>query len=336
MKKLSIILIASILALITFEIFLKYSPFEYGLSPGRYDSEIGVWHKKNFSAYCISECYKNRYIYNEKGLPKEITPYDTNKNDIVLLGDSFVEAMMVKNEQIIHNELAKQLNLKYNVLNYGVSGTSPVQAFIILKKKVDFSRLKYIIQFVELDGDLLEVNPQNHNSMSRPKVYVTFNSLTDYHVIPPRAITFKDKVSDFLGEYQLYFFIKKLIYSIQEKLAKKTSKNIKNEHKEKDLSENWRNLEGAIFQTYQLAKQHHVKFLLAINSRDEKKKEQLKTFLKTHNIPSLSLQDQAKEMDIKLKRYKCDAHWTDATHGEIAHIIIESGFFHIDHIPHSF
>ena len=327
MKKLSIILLVSILTLITFEFFLKYSPFEYGISPGRYDKDIGVWHKKNFSGYCISECYRNKYIYNEKGLPKEIKPYDSNKNDIVLLGDSFVEAMMVKNEQIIHNELSKQLNFKYNVLNYGVSGTSPVQAFIILKKKVDFSHLKYIIQFIELDGDLLEVTPQGHSKMSRPKVYVTFKSLNNYHVIPPHDITLKDKISDFLGEYQLYFFIKKLIYSIQKKLIQKTSKSTKSEQKVKDLSENWRILEGSIFQTYQLAKQHHVKFLLVINSRDEHKKEQLESFLNRQEIPSLSLQDQAKEMNIELKRYKCDAHWTDATHGEIARILIASDFF---------
>jgi len=327
MKNLLIFILVLILALVTFEFFLKYSPFEYGISPGQYDKDIGVWHKKNFTGYSISECYKNQYIYNEKGIPKEIQPYDNSKKDIVLLGDSFVEAMMVKNENIIHNQLAKQFNFKYNVLNYGVSGTSPIQAFVILQKKVDLSNLKYIIQFVELDGDLLEVNPQSHNSMSRPKVYVAFKSLKEYQVIPPRAITLKDKVSDFLGNYQLYFFIKKVIYSVQKKLVNHTFNKEKTREKPVDLSENWRNLEGAIFQTYQLAKQHNIKFLLAINSQDEQKKEQLQSFLKSHEIPSLSIQDKAKEMNITLETYECDAHWTDKTHQKVADIIMQSGFF---------
>jgi len=327
MKKLFIFLLAAILALFTFEIFLKHSPFEYGISPGVYDKDIGVWHKKNFSGYSISECYKNKYIYNDKGLPKEIKPYDTQKDDIVLLGDSFVEAMMVRNEQIVHNEMAKQLDFKYNVLNYGVSGTSPIQAFVILQKKVDFSRLKYIVQFVELDGDIMEVNPQDQNSMGRPKAYVAFKSLTNYQIIPPRPITLKDKIGDFLGDYQIYFFIKKLTYSLQQKLSNKAVEpTVKKEKEEVDLSENWRNLEGAIFQTHQLAKKHHIKFLLAINAKDEKKKEQLQTFLKAHNIPSLSIQDEAKRRGVELKSYVCDAHWTDETHGKIANLILNTGF----------
>jgi hypothetical protein len=327
MKKLSISILAAILALVTFEFFLKYSPFEYGISPGIYDKEIGVWHKKNFSGYSISECYRNRYIYNDKGLPKELKPYDSKKNDIVLLGDSFVEAMMVKNEQIIHNELAKRVDFKYNVLNYGVSGTSPIQAFMILQKKVDFTHLKYVIQFIELNGDILEVNPKNINSMGRPKVHVDFTSLTNYKVIPPRDITIKDKVGDFLGEYQIYFFIKQLVYSLQTKLSKnKPKEKLVKGKKIPNLSKNWLNLEGSIFQTYQIAKKHNIKFLVIINHRDVKKKERLQKFLKAQNIPSLSIQEEANKKGIKLVTYKCDAHWTDETHGKVAQIIIDSGF----------
>ena len=322
MKKTIIFTLALLLALLSFELFLKYSPFEYGTSPGLYDKDIGVWHKKNFSGYSIKECYKTKYYYDDKGLPKSTKVYDKNKDDIVFLGDSFVEAVMIENPYIIHNAFAKDLNYKYNVLNYGLSGTSAIQSFMIFKKKVNLAKTKYAIEFVELDGDLLEVDYKTHNNMSRPKVFLDFKSLTDYKVIPPRTITLKDKVGDFLGDYQIYFFIKKLIYSLQEK----ATTPIKKEKIETDLSRNWLYLQASIYQTYLLAKQNNIKFLLIINAKDEKKKEKLKAFLKKENIPFMSIQEEAEKKGIELKTFSCDGHWVKETHDDISRIIFESGF----------
>ncbi|CAA6817622.1 MAG: Unknown protein [uncultured Sulfurovum sp.] len=322
MKKTIIFILSLFLALLGFELFLKYSPFEYGTSPGEYDKDIGVWHKKNFSGYSISECYKTKYYYDDKGLPKSTKPYDKEKDDIVFLGDSFVEAVMIPNPHIIHNAFAKHLNYKYNVLNYGLSGTSAVQSFMILKKKVNLAKTDYVIEFVELDGDLLEVDYQSHNSMSRPKVYLDFKSLTEYKVIPPRAINLKDKVGDFLGNYQIYFFIKKLIYSLQKKITTPTTKKEVVEN----LSKNWLYLQASIYQTYLLAKQNNIKFLLIINAKDTKNKDKLTTFLKKENIPFMSIQEVAEEKGIELQTFSCDGHWTKETHNDISKIILESGF----------
>ena len=322
MKKILTFVLTLLLILLCFEVFLKYSPFEYGTSPGIYDKEIGVWHKKNFSGYSITECYKTKYYYDEKGLPKSTKAYDNNKEDIVFLGDSFVEAVMIENPYIVHNSFAKDLNYKYNVLNYGLSGTSAIQAFMIFKKKVNLAKTKYAIEFVELDGDLLEVDYKSHNNMSRPKVYLDFQSLTDYKVIPPRNISIKDKVSDFLGDYQIYFFIKKLIYSLQKKVTSsvEVKKTVMN------LDRNWLFLQASIYQTYLLAKQNNIKFLLIINAKDKQKKEKLKAFLQKENIPFMSIQEEATKRGIELKTFSCDAHWVKETHEDIAQIIFESGF----------
>jgi len=321
MKKTIIFITASILALISFEFFLKYSPFEYGTSPGVYDKDIGVWHKKNFSGYSISECYKTKYYYDDKGLPKSTKTYDKNKDDIVFLGDSFVEAVMIENPYIMHNAFAKNLNYSHNVLNYGLSGTSVIQSFMILKKKVNLAKTKYVIEFVSLDGDLLEMDYKQHNNMSRPKVYLDVKSLKNYKVIPPRAITLRDKVGDFLGNYQIYFFIKKLIYSLQEK----TARPIKKEATPK-FSKDWLTLQASIYQTYLLAKENDINFLLIISAKDTKKKEKLKAFLQKENIPFMSIQEEATKRGIELQTFSCDAHWTKEAHHEISKIIFESGF----------
>jgi len=323
MKKTIIFTLSLLVSLISFEFFLRYSPFEYGTSPGIYDKEIGVWHKKNFSGYSISECYKTKYYYDEKGLPKSTKVYDENKNDIVFLGDSFVEAVMIENSGIIHNVLAKELNYKYNVLNYGLSGTSVVQSFMIFKNKVNLNKTKYAIEFVELDGDILEVNYQSHNKMARPKVYLNFKSLNKYKIIPPREITLKDKIGDFLGDYQIYFFIKKLIFSIK----KRTTPSIKEKKKTiLNLSQNWLNLEASIYQSYLLAKKNNIKFLLIINSKKVHNRETLKAFLTKENIPFMSIQEEAQKRGIVLHSLSCEDHWSKESLNDIAKIIFESGF----------
>lgn len=322
MKTTILLLLTLLLALLSFELFLRYSPFEYGTSPAIYDKDIGFWHKKNFSGYSISECYKTKYYFDEQALSKSIKKYDKNKDDIVFFGDSFVEGIMIENPYIMHNALAKDLNYKYNVLNYGLSGTSVIQSFMIFKKKVNLAKTKYAIEFTELDGDLLEVVSQSHNSMSRPQVHLDFNSLTEYNVTPPRPINIKDKIGDFLGNYQIYFFIKKLVYSLQRKITTpKENKKI-----DIDLSKNWLYLQASIYQTYLLAKKNNIKFLLIINAKDKKKKEKLKIFLKRKNIPFISIQEEAEKRGIKLKTFSCDAHWVKETHVDIAKIIFDYGF----------
>lgn len=319
-----IIILALLLALISFELFLKHSPFEYGTSPGVYDKDIGVWHKKNFSGYSITECYKTKYFYDDKGRPKNTKLYDKSKRDIVFLGDSFVEAVMVDNPYIIHNSFARDINYSYNVLNYGLSGTSPVQSFMILKKKVDLARADYVIEFVGLKGDILEVDPLNQNSMSRPKVYIDFQSLNQYKVIPPRKSTIKDKVGDFLGDYQIYFFIKKLIYSLQKRIAPprvETTKEVTPK-----LTKNWLYLKASIYQAYTLSKKNSIKFLLVIDSDNIKQREILKAFLQKEKIPFIMLQEEAEKKGITLKSFSCDAHWTKETHQDVSKIILDSGF----------
>ena len=345
LKKITIITIASFFALILFEIFLKYSPFEYGTSPVIYDKEIGMWHKKNFSGYTIKECYKTKFIFDNKGLPKSIYNYDKNKKDIVILGDSLIEAIMVKNKNIIHNSLAKEFNNKYNFLNYGLSGSSPVQQFIILKNKIDLSNVKYVIHFVNLDGDLRDVDKKNLNKLARPKVYIEFKTLNDYKIIPPRKKNLYDTFGDLLGDYQIYFFIKKSLYYIQNNILK-TQHQI---HNKKDisishikdtttskhslinmqkLSKNWLYLQGAIHQIKKYIKSINNKtiYKIIVISKNSKNIEIIKKFLNKEKIEFVILNEIANKTGISLNGFSCDKHWNDKTHQQIAKLIKDIKF----------
>ena len=230
----------------SFELFLRYSPFTYGLSPVQYDSILGMWHKKQTSGYIIKNCYKTKYIFDNQGLPHNIHTYEQDKSDVILLGDSFIEALMVKNENIIHNALSKEYNHQFNFMNYGLSGTSPIQQFVLLKEKANLSNTKFITQFIFLESDLMDVDSNNLDTLTRPKVFVEFESLDKYKIIPPRNPTLYDKFTDIMGNFELYTFIKKLLYYFKNNLLTKSSHTQKEEIKS-DLTKNWLYLKGAIY-----------------------------------------------------------------------------------------
>jgi len=330
LKKIIVIFLSLIFALIIFELFLKYSPFKYGASPVKYDSQIGMWHKKNYIGYTIKECYKTKYKFNSKGLPSSIYKYDLNKKDVILLGDSYIEAIMVQNKNIIHNALAKEFHGKYNFLNYGLSSTSPVQQFIILKDKVNLYNTKYIIQFIQLEGDLMDVNSKNLSLLARPKVFMNFKDLNHYQIIPPRNETFYDYVGDILDNYQLYTFIKKLLYYIKDNIISKNNQSsIKViPKKNKELFNNWLFLEGAIHQTNKYIKilNGNIKYKVIVNSKNNKNKIKIKNFLENEGIEFIFLDDMLEINNIRYTIFKCDGHWDDELHKNIAKMIKNSGF----------
>ena len=329
MKRNFIIFFSAILAVILFEVFLRYSPFSYGRSPVEYDSIIGMWHKKQYSNYIINTCYKTLYSFDKNGLPKNVHNYDKNKQDVVLLGDSFIEALMVKNENIIHNSLSKEYNHKYNFMNYALSGTSPTQQFIILKKKVNLSNTKYITQFIFLESDLMDVDSKNLDYFTRPKVFVEFDSLDKYKIISPRDATIYDKISDVMGNFELYTYIKKSLYYLRNKIEGlnqiSTKKQISYRQEQKlDLTMNWMYLKGAIYQINTIANEHNITYTPIIISTNPENINIMKDFFQQYNIRYLVLQN---EIDFILETFPCDGHWLDKTHINIAKYLKNIGFY---------
>lgn len=323
LKKILIFILIFIIALISFELFLRYSPFKYGTSPAIYDKDIGKWHKPNYSGYTIRKCYKNRYIFNELGLPKNIYKYDPSKSDVILLGDSFVEALMIKNPNIIHNSLAKEFHHKYNFLNYGLFGTYPAQHYMILKKKVKSKKIKYVLHFINIEDDLFELKTKNSTSLSRPKVDIEFKSLNDYKIIKPRKKRIYDTISDFLGNYQIYTFAKKSIRFLLDLVHKKDTKMANNDNNEsnEDYSKEWLNYKGSLHLINLYTKKINAKYRVVVSCKNDKNKKIIKEFLNKEGIKFIFLDEAAKKMDIKITIYKCDNHWDNLGHKNIAKII---------------
>ena len=270
-KKILTIFSALFLSVVLFELFLRYSPFSYGVSPVVYDKDIGMWHKKNFSSNAISVCYNTNYYFDEDGLVRLSYAYDETKKDVLIFGDSFAEAIMVQNKNIIHNALWKEYEGSYNFLNYGLSGTAPTQQFVILRKKAKLNNVKTVLQIINIDSDIYDVNPNCFKTLARPKEVMKFLNLEDFSIIAPRIRGLKDNVMDIVGNYQLYIPLKKVVYIIKD-MIRELKSNKKNEQDKADvvekidLTNNWLQIEGAIYQTKKFLDKKNINYKILINS----------------------------------------------------------------------
>jgi hypothetical protein len=332
LKKISFVIFVIFITVVSFEFFLRYSPFSSGISPVEYDKDIGMWHKKDFESYLVKECYKNLYNFDTFGRVSNSYKYDKNKKDIVILGDSQIEALMVKNDKIIHNSLHKEFDGKYNVLNYGLSGTGPAQQYQILKNKVDLSNTNTILHFVFLENDLNDGDPKNLTGANRPKVYMKFTDIENYEVIKPKRYDTKEKIRDFLGQFELYAYIQKT-YKFYSEVFKSKEHNTSKIFLSDNDAYKWNQLMGAIYQMQKIATRKNITYNIIIFSEDEflnndvKNVKKLKFFLNRFTIKELDitpfLQIKAQTSEIG---FECDAHWNSTTHEDLAKYITKELF----------
>ena len=76
-------IIIGFLSLIGFELFLKFSPFSYGITPMTYDKDIGMWHKRISQITLFRVATKRNIFLIKRGL-KIIINTMTIKNIIII------------------------------------------------------------------------------------------------------------------------------------------------------------------------------------------------------------------------------------------------------------
>ena len=317
------------LAVISFEFFLTYSPFSGGISPVRYDPDIGMWHKENFSSVYTKDCYSTRYSFDERGLVKNDYQFAPDKPDVAVLGDSYIEALMVENKSILHNNLYREYDGQFNFLNFSLGGTSPTQHFEILKKMVQLDRTKYLIEFISLDPgwgrDLEEVDPEGFDWSNRPLIHLKFSTLDQFEIIKPPSKDLKETIREILANFELYGYLKKSLKYYGKKFSAEEQDSSSPEipYGSRDWSANWLQLKGAVYQINKLLRANQIGHMVVIFSPDRKHNEVLSNFLREYEIASIDLVGELEKMQINLDSitFKCDGHWTDKTHRLFASII---------------
>jgi hypothetical protein len=105
------------------------------------DPEIGTVHMTNKSITWRKEGYARSYLHGNGLRERGVTvAKPAGVYRIVLLGDSQVEGIQVDLEdtagQLLEKRLTKMLGRPVQVLNFGVSGYSTVQEFLLMKREV--------------------------------------------------------------------------------------------------------------------------------------------------------------------------------------------------------
>ena len=326
-----------IASIIVYEVFLQNSPFANGITPMVYDAQIGMWHKRNFSNYIIKNCYKNQYYFDDLGRVKNNYKYDIDKRDIVILGDSQIEALGVENKSVIHNSLFKEIGGKFNVLNYGLAGTGPSQQLIILKNKVKLKNIDTLVQLVFLENDLNDGDPNNLEGVNRPKVYLEFEGYGDFRIIMPKKYDYKEKLRDYIGKFELYVYLKKTFYHYKKLFSKNEAFSSVKETIEEPFISNekykWKQLEGAIYQTKQLAINNNFKYTVLIYSTFEKNgfsdfRIKFENFLNENDIDNLNILPLLVSLEKKQALgFSCDPHWNKNTHQSLAKFLSSNIIF---------
>jgi len=313
MKKALIILSLFFSILTLFEVYLRHSPFLGEISPVIYDSDLGMWHKKDFTGYISHDCYAARYQFDKNGLVKNLFPYNHQKPDIILLGDSYLEALMVKEASQLQNVLTQLLAATYNVLNYGLSGSSFIEHYLILNKKVNFKNTALVVHLVTLDNMLGRFFMGEPGPYPRPKATAIFENNGLVAITPPPAYSWKEKFRDFIGNFALYGYIKKFLYYFA------------------DVSPVDLKVDGSMLNRFYAAarkihlflQQKNIRYIQLFYTENKTLSQEWGHFLEQEHIEYVDLAVAFSQKNIAPAHlhYSCDEHWNELAHESLAHIV---------------
>lgn len=154
-------IILFLISLIVMEIGLKIYGICYGNNPAIADPILHHIHTKNhsFLMYTPTKEFGGFYVYyDSEGLmsnPNSInlkSNHTDNKELIVFLGDSFIEAIQVPYEQSFVGILERRLKNNY-IKNYGISSYSPILYYLQYKYSISKMKPKKVFMLINA-GDI--------------------------------------------------------------------------------------------------------------------------------------------------------------------------------------
>lgn len=240
--KLFFVIIGLIVAFIIFEVAVRVLGLAQQTA-GLYQSDklIGSKHIPNAHGWWRKKEFKTELKFNLEGF-RDIDhsvdkPHGVYR--VIVLGDSYVEAFQVPLENTFHKILERRLNenagrLKYEVLNFGVSGFGLPQDYLALKHYGMKYRPDLVILAVTTGNDIRNAHPELERDSSKP--YFVFDSrgelqLLPFHVNEAKGIQFF--IANKIFFPQSYIFLAQTLRPLwwQFKAKKKMAEEVKSEVK---------------------------------------------------------------------------------------------------------
>ena len=134
-----------------------YAKFYFSTPDFTSDKRFSFLRRPNTVSYFIRKEFNVKYSINSLSIRDE--EFQTNnQNNIIILGDSFVEGLGVDQSKIFPKLLEnKYLKNSYKVLNMGVMGYDPLQEYLMLKEIGLKFKPKIVIDCVYLENDILDI-----------------------------------------------------------------------------------------------------------------------------------------------------------------------------------
>jgi len=211
------ILFAFIVLACVGELGLRLLPLgKYRSAPFRqYDPEIGLCLIPNKHVIHSRGCFQGEVSINRWGMrDRERTLQKSPVGfRIAMIGDSAVEAVQVKSDEVVNIRMEKLLrDVGYNnveVMNFAVEGIGTTQELLLYKQKVRQFRPDLVLLMFTLDNDIV-----NNSSTLQPKMYGFHDWYCPYFDLAPDGnLVFKpvkrqhlEKLRSYLETHSVLFY----------------------------------------------------------------------------------------------------------------------------------
>jgi len=321
-------------SILVFELILRFSLLSGGQASAVYDEKVGYWHKSNFTSQHTRDCYNVEYSFGEYGEISPQQPYNDELPNITLLGNSYLEAAMVENGNIIHNALYKELDGKYNVLNFGLYGTNIFHQALIYQYKVPNYNEAYVMQFVNFI-QALDYKPLEAPVLSRQLVQGSFEK---NKIVPAVVRDFNsfELFRDVLGYTEFYEHVLTTIatvYNFDFKNKVKKTDNVEDKEVEKPLfiikkqrsEKQWQQLKAGIRFMQKQADERGSEYIAIVYSGNDFIKTNLVgdfiSWLENEGITYVDLDQKISNYSFDNYGFSCDPHWNNEVHQVVGTIL---------------
>ena len=334
---------ATIIILVIAELFIRLADPQI-VNYTQFDSMLMYKHVPNFEFRYFRQEFDNNIKFNSKGLREREYAYEKENNvyRILILGDSFTEALQVDLDssfpKVLEEKLNSRLSNKYEVINAGIGGYGTENELLFY----EFEGKKYEPNLVILAVFLNDVNDNTASPL------ITFDNSKLMRHIPLKA-SLPKKFVLYCSRYSHICALSQKI--ILENLGDANIKHadeiyLKNSSAEFEKSLNEINLLLEQFRQMvdddndkfvvllipareQVSKEFYEKYLIDNNLEEKdlfmnKFQEKIKSFGRAKNINVIDLLPRMKEISANNSLYfEIDGHWNEKGHEFAAELLYD-------------
>ncbi len=168
-------------------------PFEWDESElGQCDRLVGWRGQPNMSTELKTAQYEHQVTWNSRGMRDREHNFEKEEGifRILVLGDSFIEALQVEDNQTSHSVLEEKLNdlapphIRFEVIGAGIRGWGPVQEYMYFHSEGKSFHPDLVLVYWFPANDLLDILPDYRVTFGGINCYAPYFAICDEQFDP--------------------------------------------------------------------------------------------------------------------------------------------------------